>query len=1248
MAEALAQMGRALAGTLKASDRVVYPLLQLFQVRSVALWELDPVSDALVCVAIAGVSDPERWRGQVLPAGSGTAGLAAAEVRPIWTADLPTDARIRLPAWAVERTRDEGIGSAAAVPLQTRGEVLGALSLGDAPGRPFEEDDLRLLAVFADQAALALANARLREETQQRLRQTETLLAVSQSVGSTLDLTETMRRVARETGRAIGADTVSACVSDPDGTVLRPLAGHHVPKHLLDGLTQFSIPLKGHHFVIEAWDNQRPVASSDAPADPRIEREMIVRFPHRSLLFVPMLSKGDVIGGLFAFWWDQKHFFTPAELRLADGIGRQAALALDRTRLHEQTERRRRAADRLAELGRLLAQSLDPDVVAHRIADSIRTLLGVQSSALFRLEAGSGELVPVAISGDIAAAFGENGGAPPGAGVARLAALGRGPVTIPDVLTDPNVALAPEPGAPVGQTGRRAALGVPLLVRDQVIGALGLDDRPGRRFDPEEAQLAQAFADQAAIAIENARLYEDTERRRREAESLAELAQSINASLDLDTVLQRAVERARDLCGSDAARIALREPGSDSAVFRYWAGARPEPPEAASVEPGKGIGGQALLAGHPVRTDRHAEDHPPGKDDPGAARREGMVSSLVVPIPGPGRVEGLLYVSHRSPRPFTDRDQAILVRLADQVAIAIRNAQLYASQEVRAVRLDTLARLNRVISSSLDTDTVLQEIARAAATLMEVPVVSFWVADEARQTLEIRAFSDDQVAHDFPLRTLRFGEGSLGCVARHRQLLHIPDALADDRILARAWWQRHQLRSFLGIPIVLQDSLLGVLSLNGRAPFQLQPAEQDLLQSFVAQAAAAIRNARLYEERTRAAEELSRTEHQLLQAQKMEAVGRLAGGVAHDFNNLLTVIGGRSELLLQRLRPGEPLRRHAELIEKTAKRAATLTQQLLAFSRKQMLQPKVLDLNAVVADTSKILRRLIGEDIELVMVTDPALGRVEADPGQLAQVILNLAVNARDAMPRGGRLILKTANVELDDGFVRHHAGGRSGSHVMLEVSDTGIGMDAETRSHLFEPFFTTKGPGEGTGLGLATVYGIVKQSGGYVEVQSEPGRGTTFKIYLPRVEEVAGSLDAGPAAQDVPSGLETVLLVEDEEDVRDLAREILEMSGYTVLEARHGREALAVNDRHAGPIHLLLTDVVMPEMGGRALADHLGPRRPEMRALYMSGYTGDALGRHGVLEANVALLRKPFTPEVLARRVREVLDSPSQGARDR
>jgi two-component system, cell cycle sensor histidine kinase and response regulator CckA len=381
-------------------------------------------------------------------------------------------------------------------------------------------------------------------------------------------------------------------------------------------------------------------------------------------------------------------------------------------------------------------------------------------------------------------------------------------------------------------------------------------------------------------------------------------------------------------------------------------------------------------------------------------------------------------------------------------------------------------------------------------------------------------------------------------------------------------------------------------------------------------------------------------EAQLVQSQKMESIGRLAGGVAHDFNNLLGVIGGYADLLRKRVKDDPRLHGYAEDIVKAADRAAALSRQLLAFSRQLVLQPKVLDLNAVVGEMEKMLRRLIGEDVQLVTVFDDGLGTVKADPGQVEQILMNLAVNARDAMPLGGRLTIETHNVDLDRAYARHHADVPAGRYVMVAVSDTGQGMSPEVKARIFEPFFTTKGAGKGTGLGLATVHGIVKQSGGHVFVYSEAGQGTTLKIYLPRADEAPATAEGAAVEPALPRGSETVLLVEDEGTLRELIRELLESSGYAVLEARHGAEALKLCERHPDPIHLLMTDVVMPGISGRELAGQVKAVRPAIRTVYMSGYTDDAVVLHGVLSEEMAFLQKPFTQEALARKVREVLDA--------
>jgi PAS domain S-box-containing protein len=383
-------------------------------------------------------------------------------------------------------------------------------------------------------------------------------------------------------------------------------------------------------------------------------------------------------------------------------------------------------------------------------------------------------------------------------------------------------------------------------------------------------------------------------------------------------------------------------------------------------------------------------------------------------------------------------------------------------------------------------------------------------------------------------------------------------------------------------------------------------------------------------------------EAQLRQSQKMEAIGQLAGGVAHDFNNILGIIIGYSDLLAKDIGPGHPARARLDQIQRAADKGARLTRQLLAFSRKQIMQPRVLVLNAVVNEFEPMLHRVLGEDVDLVVVAAQALGSVRADPTQIEQILMNLVVNARDAMPKGGRLRIETANVTFDENYVRRHPATQPGRFVMLAVSDTGVGMDAATQQRVFEPFFTTKPAGEGTGLGLATVYGIVKQSGGFVWVYSEPKLGTTFKIYLPRVDEGADPVPATPTPVPSLHGDETLLVVEDTESLREMFCDVLQQEGYSVLSAANGEEALLLAREHKGLIHLLLTDVVMPKLGGADLAKELSRLRPGIRVLYMSGYTNGVVTKHGVAGKGLAVIEKPFTTERLSRAVRQALDRPA------
>jgi len=879
---------------------------------------------------------------------------------------------------------------------------------------------------------------------------------------------------------------------------------------------------------------------------------------------------------------------------------RLLALEQEHADLLERERSRLQETKALAAIGRLLSERLDPDVVGLRIAESLRSLLGGRSAVVYRLDPDTGGLLALAVSHHTDPTVSWRPARDHRSGAIGLAMRERRTITSPDVLHDPRIEISAELREHLESGADGAVLAVPLLTQDRLIGVLAVRNPTGTVFDPRAVQLAEALADQAALTLEHARLFAEEERRRREAEILAELARTIGATLDLETVLRRVAEAAQELCASDGAVIGLRMPDSDVVRLRYWTAPWYSDLTRIQVEPGKGLGGLVLAERRPVRTTDYLRDPRVSPDFRGPIAALGIQAKMVVPVLIDDQVEGLLYVDNRSTRAFTDQDETVLVRLAAQAALAIRNAQLFADEQLAR---GTAERLVRALRESQERFQFVARATNDAVWDWDLVSEAVWWNEGIRT---IFGYAPEQVGPD-----VSWWYEHIHPDDRDRVVIDVHAAI--DRG-AESWSTEYRFQradgSFaevFGRGYVLHDG-------EGRAT-RMIAAMMDVT-------------------------ERKQLEDELRQAQKMEAVGQLAGGVAHDFNNLLTVITGRSSLLLGRLKADDPLRRNVELIQKTADRAAGLTRQLLAFSRKQVLQRKVLDLNATVAGISAMLRRLIGEDINLLLTLGPGAGRVNADPGQLEQVLLNLAVNARDAMPRGGTLGVETDSVRLEAAPPDRPDALPPGPYAVLRVADTGVGMDAAVQARIFEPFFTTKEPGKGTGLGLSMVHGVVRQHGGSIRVRSVVGDGTTFEIYLPQVE---APIEAGDPdeAESRPAGRETILLVEDEDDVRSLAREVLERHGYTVLEAGDGIQALRSCETEGDRIDLILTDVVMPRMSGRELVDRVRTARPAMRVLYMSGYTEDAIVRHGVRDASTLLLGKPFAPGDLVGKVREALDRP-------
>lgn len=769
---------------------------------------------------------------------------------------------------------------------------------------------------------------------------------------------------------------------------------------------------------------------------------------------------------------------------------------------------------------------------------------------------------------------------------------------------------------------------------------------PGQRVTYVEVDFQRAYGFAAAslamvvmvgllrhrvdrLAAERAARIE-AERSQQRLKSLYEATAQITQGLAIESVLDTIIRTARALFAADHAIVYLcDESGRYLCPALYGRSRREDRATCPLCSVQQLCDGSGALPPSPAVEGVFAEarNAPVCKD----LNVDGMGSVLVAPLD----IGGYLVISYKGLHQCTSRELQEASVLASQASIALQHARMYQEARSQALEVEALYNAAQRIRRSVDLKSTLESIVDTVVQVTGSDIVVLALADAGGKTLryETTRGIPPSLVEDYVLQP---GVGLMGLAAQTGAVVRSPDLAQDPRVSERgkAIARATGAQSALIVPLRDQQRMVGALAAFSRQLAYFDPAQEERLRRLAEAAALAIVHAREVAERQQA-------EEQLRQAQKMEAVSQLAGGVAHDLNNLLTVITGFSEILLSRLDPADRNRSAIEQIQKAAEGAASITRQLLTFSRQQIITPRPLDLNTLVTGMEDTLRRLLGEDIQMAMVLQPSLWQVNADPSQMQQVLVNLAANARDAMPHGGTLTVMTENMEVDDESARRHPGLQAGPYVVLTVTDTGNGMDAETLSRIFEPFFTTKERSRGTGLGLATVYGIVTQSNGYIDVQSGPGRGTTFRIYLPRHDdgpppEQTGHQMAGPAP-----GRATVLLVEDEPMVRALAQHVLESNGYTVLVAEGGAKAVKLAQEYAGQIHLLLTDMVMPGLSGRELADRLTVQRPDLKVLYMSGYTQDVLLRQGLEDQTITFLQKPFTPTALIQKVRQALGGP-------
>ncbi|MBM4441047.1 MAG: GAF domain-containing protein [Candidatus Rokubacteria bacterium] len=985
------------------------------------------------------------------------------------------------------------------------------------------------------------------------------------------------------------------------------------------GLTERAVQLK------------RTVARRDVPGEAAIAALPTtsgVSHEDRAIAAAPLIAHGEVLGVL-SLVDDTSRTLADGDLHLLAGFADTCALAAHNARLYTTSLRALERTDLLLSVGGELTTAPTGVEIARRAARLMARLLGADTGVYFAIDPRGRQAVGVA-GYHMPAVFLRELGPQDLAdvpNVLRDAIQGDAPLVVPSVRDDARLDHPLVRGMPIVPS---SLVLIPVAGDRGTRGLLAATwwGAP-KPIDPYDVHLAAGVAAQVGPALDHFHLGGDTDRQRREAEIIADLAATMNTSLHADAILDIVVRGATEMCRSDVARVALRDPETDELVIRRVVGARFGGYASLRIAPGHLPPGRALVSGRPQRGTAAAADVLNGA---AGEHGEGLASELSVPIAAAGLVIGVLDVGSRGAAGFDERDESALVRLASHAAIALQNASLFEQAQTRWHRMVRLAEITRLLNASLEPQKVLDFATTAVRELLDADMASLWLLDDDGSRFTLRSHAAAGAATVAPLRSMPAGAGIPAWVTSHRAP-HYSRVVAEDPLIFDREWVAHEgIVSQIMVPLVLGDLALGTVTVAMRRLRTFEDEEVALIEMFAAKAATALHNARLFEGAQNAYEELRRAQAQLVQAQKMEAIGRLSSGLAHDFNNVLTVIGGRAELIRRRPTLGHRERHDAELVAKAITRASALTRQLLALSRREVADPVPVDVHMVIADMWTLLTRLVGERVEMAFHADAPRAVVRADPTQLEQVVLNLCVNARDAMPEGGRLEIATATVHVD---------GEAGECLRLSVRDTGMGMDAATQRRVFEPFFSTKPAGTGTGLGLATVDDVVRRTRGTVSVDSAPGAGTTFVIHLPLTDELPAIRASGAPPATPGRGTETVLIAEDEPDVRRFVRDVVEDFGYQVLEAALPSTARALAAAHDGPIHALLTDVVLPGESGVALARHLQAARPGLRVLYMSGYADAA---SAVSAAGGVLLRKPFGALELGAALRGVLDARPPG----
>ena len=1270
---------------------IVQRAVELAEARSSGIFFVKPSGDEIEFAV--GHNLPRDYVGTSHRLGEGLSGRVAQSGEPLMVTDyVHWEGRL-------ETYREDPIQRILGVPLKVGQRVIGVLSVADdSRADPFDEDTIRLLRLLADQAAIAIENARLYEETRRQAEHMATINRVGLAISAALDVSEVLNTLYEMISHVTDVQVLCVALYDEatDQISFPLLAGPAdqgpiEPRNLDEqsGLTGHVIRTKEPLYLPDLG-----VVPEDAPCacasigDRRL----------RSYLGVPLTVRERVIGVL-SIQSCEPHAYSEADIDLLVTTSIQASIAIEKARLFQAEREQRQMAEALSRATMAVSSRLELDQVLDEILEQVSRVVPDDSANIMLIE---GDHVRIVRWRGYDLEDEE-----------YLREIDFNVQETPNLrqMRDTGEALViPDTHAYAGwmptSSPVRSYAGAPIRVRDEVIGFLNINKRVPGFFTPAHAERLQAFANQVGQAIGNARFFQILEQGKRDWEVTFDAMQDAVALLDREGRIVRANRAFQELVGSAFSHILGRAPDDALEGDRCL--------EAACRLK------EALREGQPAACIHKWRDR--------------LFEVQVTPVPGSalagaGSAVNAIYVR----RDITARHLA-------EAEIRRRNQEL--------------ALLNRIIvatAASRDVESILEIVCRDLALALGVPQAAAAMLNEGKTEAVVVA---EYLAEGRPpalgVALPVKGNPSVEHLLEHKRPFVVDDARTDWRMEAvRPISLQRGTVSLLVLPLIVEGEVIGSLGIDAIEFRPFTQDEVDMAQRVADQVSGALARVRLEETQRRltaaieqAAEsiiitdiqgkvlyvnpaferasgysstevigrvshilkssehdpelyELLQTlrsgevwqgrlvnrgkdgslyleestitpvrdqagkivnyvavnrdvtrevqlEEELRQAQKMEALGRLAGGIAHDFNNLLTVIQLSARLLQRQLRPQDPLWEHVQRIQETSDRAATLTRRLLSFSRRELIEPRILDLNQVVSDLSRMLKRIIGEDIELLTDLGDDLWLVQADPSQIEQVIVNLAVNARDAMPQGGTLLIETSNAVLDEIYTAEHVDVEPGEYVLLSITDTGVGIDEEAQRHIFEPFFTTKERGRGTGLGLAAVFGIVKQNKGHIWFHSQEGVGTTFRVYLPRTVARASQPANQPAAL-VMSGLvpgtETILVVEDEAEVLNLIVRVLQACGYQVLVAQEGSQALQLSREQEGPIHLLITDIIMPGMSGKELAEKLRRQRADTRLLFISGYPDQEIVREGDLK-DAAFLPKPFTVEDLTSKVRAVLDA--------